>query len=108
MFEIGTWTEQRRRERECKDLDQQPAMIFIGSGQAGLELAARLNFYETRPILEREARIGDLWRKRYGAFCLRDPVGTSRRLRPTVLNGRRSKFESSPGLSIAIMNPVNS
>ncbi len=82
---FGTWPEQRRLERECEHPDQQPAVIIVGGGQAGLELAARLKYLGVKTlIVEREARIGDMWRKRYEALCLHDPVCTSCRslLRP--------------------------
>ncbi len=76
----GTWPEQRRRERECEDPDQQPVVIIVGGGQSGLELAARLKYLGIKTLVaEREARIGDLWRKRYEALCLHDTVCTSSR-----------------------------
>ena len=75
---FGTWPEQRRRERECVEPDQQPAVIIAGGGQSGLELAARLKYLGVKTlVVEREARIGDLWRKRYEALCLHDTVCTS-------------------------------
>ena len=64
---------------------QDAAVIIVGGGQAGLELAARLKYLGVKTlIVEREARIGDMWRKRYEALCLHDPVCTSCRslLRP--------------------------
>ena len=77
---FGTWPEQRRRERECEDPDQQPVVIIAGGGQSGLELAARLKYLGIKTlVVEREARIGDLWRKRYEALCLHDTVCTSSR-----------------------------
>ena len=77
---FGTWPEQRRRERECEDPDQQPVVIIVGGGQSGLELAARLKCLGIKTlVVEREARIGDLWRKRYEALCLHDTVCTSSR-----------------------------
>jgi hypothetical protein len=77
-MKFGTWPEQRRRERECEGPDQQPAVIIAGGGQSGLELAARLKYLGVKTlVVEREARIGDLWRKRYEALCLHDTVCTS-------------------------------
>jgi hypothetical protein len=74
----GTWPEQRRRESACEEPDQQPVVIIVGGGQSGLELAARLKYLGIKTlVVEREARIGQLWRKRYEALCLHDTVCTS-------------------------------
>jgi len=74
----GTWPEQRHRERECEGPDQQPVVIIVGGGQSGLELAARLKYLGVKTlVVEREARIGDNWRKRYEALCLHDTVCSS-------------------------------
>jgi hypothetical protein len=83
-LKFGTWPEQRRQERECVGPDQKPAVIIAGGGQSGLELAARLKYLGVKTlVIEREARIGDLWRKRYEALCLHDTVCTSfRRILP--------------------------
>ena len=71
----GTWPEQRKRESECEGTDQQPAVLIVGGGQSGLELAARLKYLGVKTlVIEREARIGHLWRKRYEALCLHDTV----------------------------------
>ncbi|KAI0298791.1 FAD/NAD(P)-binding domain-containing protein [Multifurca ochricompacta] len=71
----GTWPEQRRQERECEGPDQQPVVLIVGGGQSGLELAARLKYLGIKTlVVEREARIGHLWRKRYEALCLHDTV----------------------------------
>jgi hypothetical protein len=79
----GTWPEQRRHERECEGPDQQPIVLIVGSGQSGLELAARLKYLGIKTlVVEREVRIGDLWRKRYDALCLHDTVCTFHRTAP--------------------------
>jgi hypothetical protein len=71
----GTWPEQRRQERACEEPDQQPAVIIAGGGQSGLELAARLKYLGVKTlVVEREARVGQLWRNRYEALCLHDTV----------------------------------
>ncbi|TFY82502.1 hypothetical protein EWM64_g1514 [Hericium alpestre] len=67
------WQEKRRREIECEDED--PKVIIIGAGQSGLDVAARLKYLGVKSlIIEREPRVGNLWRKRYEALCLHDTV----------------------------------
>jgi phosphoglycerate dehydrogenase-like enzyme len=74
----GTWLQQRHQERECEGPEQQPVVIIVGGGQSGLELAARLKYLGIKTlVVEREARIGELWRKRYEALCLHDTVCAS-------------------------------
>ena len=77
-YKSGSWPEKRRRELECKEPNQQPAVLVVGGGQAGLEIAARLKYLGVKTlVIEREARVGDLWRKRYESLCLHDAVCTS-------------------------------
>lgn len=69
----GKWHEKRKREIEC--LDEDPKVIVVGDGQAGLEIAARLKYLGVKTlVVEREPRVGNLWRKRYEALCLHDTV----------------------------------
>ncbi|KAI5122701.1 hypothetical protein M0805_009754 [Coniferiporia weirii] len=69
----GMWPEKRRRETEFED--REPAVIIIGGGQAGLEIAARLKLLDVPAlIIERQERVGNQWRGRYEALCLHDPV----------------------------------
>ncbi|EJD04564.1 FAD/NAD-binding domain-containing protein [Fomitiporia mediterranea MF3/22] len=69
----GMWPEQRRREINFEDTE--PAVVIIGGGQSGLEVAARLKLLDVPTlIVERQARVGDQWRGRYEALCLHDPV----------------------------------
>lgn len=69
----GKWHEKRKREIEC--LDEDPKVIVVGGGQAGLEIAARLKYLGVKTlVVEREPRVGNLWRKRYEALCLHDTV----------------------------------
>lgn len=52
-----------------------PPVLIVGAGQSGLILAARLKFLGVEAILiERDARIGDSWRRRYDSLCLHFPV----------------------------------
>ncbi|THH13418.1 hypothetical protein EW146_g6790 [Bondarzewia mesenterica] len=69
----GKWQEKRKREIDC--LDEDPKVVVIGAGQCGLEIAARLKYLGVKTlVVEREPRIGNLWRKRYEALCLHDTV----------------------------------
>jgi putative flavoprotein involved in K+ transport len=52
-----------------------PKVVIVGAGQAGLSVAARLNALGIpNLVLERHARTGDNWRRRYGSLVLHDPV----------------------------------
>lgn len=69
----GKWKEQREKEVEFADSD--PQVLVVGGGQSGLEIAARLKcLHVPTLVVEKQARIGDTWRKRYSALCLHDPV----------------------------------
>lgn len=53
----------------------QPDVVIVGGGQAGLSLGARLRHLDVSTlILEKQARPGDHWRRRYKTLCLHDPV----------------------------------
>lgn len=67
------WLDKRNRARAYADHD--PAVLVIGAGQAGLAAAARLNALGIDTlIIDRNARIGDNWRKRYHALTLHNEV----------------------------------
>jgi hypothetical protein len=75
----GKWAVKREREREF--LDEEPAVVVVGGGQSGLDIAARLKMLGINAlVVERNQRIGDNWRKRYAALCLHDPVCESNML----------------------------
>jgi putative flavoprotein involved in K+ transport len=70
-----TWLEQR--EQEAADLGHttQPYVVIVGGGQGGIALGARLRQLRVPTIIvERNARPGDSWRKRYKSLALHDPV----------------------------------
>jgi putative flavoprotein involved in K+ transport len=70
-----TWLEARRREAEELGYAVQPEVVIIGGGQGGIALGARLRQLGVPTIIvERNARPGDSWRKRYKSLCLHDPV----------------------------------
>ena len=53
----------------------QPDVVIVGGGQGGIALGARLRQLGVPTIIvERNARPGDSWRKRYKSLCLHDPV----------------------------------
>jgi putative flavoprotein involved in K+ transport len=71
-----TWL-QKRQEAESEFLagEKQPYVVIVGGGQGGIALAARLKRLDVPAVvLEKNARAGDSWRKRYSSLCLHDPV----------------------------------
>ena len=73
--ERESWLEQRRREADELGVSRQPEVLIIGGGQGGIALAARLRQLDVPTIvIDRHARPGDQWRRRYKSLCLHDPV----------------------------------
>ncbi|KAG6909650.1 hypothetical protein DXG01_016230 [Tephrocybe rancida] len=69
----GKWVDDRKKEAEFEDTS--PAVLIVGGGQSGLEVAARLKALDVPTlVVEKNQRIGDNWRNRYDALCLHDPV----------------------------------
>lgn len=69
------WIEQRELQRASLGHSQQPYVVIVGGGQAGIILGARLRRLGVPfVILERNPRAGDSWRRRYKSLCLHDPV----------------------------------
>ena len=72
-FRGPNWLDLRKAAAEYADRD--PAVLVIGGGQSGLCIAARLKQLQVDTlIVDREARIGDNWRKRYHALTLHNQV----------------------------------
>ncbi|MDM7954589.1 MAG: NAD(P)/FAD-dependent oxidoreductase [Cyanobium sp. CZS 25K] len=70
-----SWAERREAERQALGVTEQPDVLIVGGGQAGLTLAARLRHLEVPTlVLEKLPRPGDHWRRRYRSLCLHDPV----------------------------------
>ncbi|HEY7074559.1 MAG TPA: NAD(P)/FAD-dependent oxidoreductase [Solirubrobacteraceae bacterium] len=70
-----TWLEAREREAAELGYETQPYVVIVGGGQGGIALGARLRQLAVPTIIvERNARPGDSWRKRYKSLCLHDPV----------------------------------
>jgi putative flavoprotein involved in K+ transport len=70
-----TWLEGREQEARQLGYDVQPEVVIVGGGQGGIALGARLRQLGVPTIIvERNARPGDSWRRRYKSLCLHDPV----------------------------------
>ena len=73
--ERKTWLDQRQQEEAELGYTQQPYVLIIGGGQGGIGLAARLRKLGVPTlVIEKNAKAGDSWRKRYKSLCLHDPV----------------------------------
>jgi cation diffusion facilitator CzcD-associated flavoprotein CzcO len=72
-FRGPNWLDLRNASRDYADRD--PTVLVVGGGQAGLAIAARLKQLQIDTlIVDREARVGDNWRKRYHALTLHNQV----------------------------------
>jgi len=72
-FRGPNWLDQRKAANDYDERD--PVVLVVGGGQAGLSIAARLKqLHVDTLIVDREARIGDNWRKRYHALTLHNQV----------------------------------
>jgi cation diffusion facilitator CzcD-associated flavoprotein CzcO len=72
-FRGPNWLDQRKAAVRYDGHD--PDVLVIGGGQAGLSVAARLKQLQIDVlIVDREARVGDNWRKRYHALTLHNQV----------------------------------
>jgi cation diffusion facilitator CzcD-associated flavoprotein CzcO len=67
------WLDRRKTAREFRDRD--PEVVVIGGGQSGLMLAARLRQLDIDPlVVEKTARVGDVWRNRYHSLHLHNEI----------------------------------
>jgi putative flavoprotein involved in K+ transport len=72
-FRGPNWLDLRKTSADYTD--REPTVLVVGGGQAGLAIAARLKQLKIDTlIVDREARIGDNWRKRYHALTLHNQV----------------------------------
>ncbi len=72
-FGAENWLDKRRRAAAYAD--REPAVVVVGGGQAGLGIAARLKALGVDTlVIDREARVGDNWRRRYHALTLHNEV----------------------------------
>jgi hypothetical protein len=63
------------RATESAFAADEPAVLVLGAGHNGLAIAARLGALDVPTlVIEREARVGDTWRKRYASLALHSTV----------------------------------
>jgi len=67
------WQDRRNASRLFEDND--PDVMVVGGGQAGLMMAARLGQLDIKTlVVEKTDRIGDIWRNRYHALRLHNEI----------------------------------
>ena len=70
-----SWLERKTEQDAALGDSEQPYVVIVGGGQAGIGLGARLKRHGIPTvILEKNDRAGDSWRKRYKSLHLHDPV----------------------------------
>ena len=70
-----TWQDRRRAEAEAMGITEQPYVLVVGAGQAGLAIGATLRLLGVPCLLiDKHPRVGDQWRSRYRSLTLHDPV----------------------------------
>lgn len=73
---VENWLDQRNATREFRDRD--PDVLVIGAGMAGLMAAARLGQMEISTlVVDRQERVGDIWRQRYHSLTLHNQICTN-------------------------------
>jgi cation diffusion facilitator CzcD-associated flavoprotein CzcO len=70
------WLDRRGAALAYRDRD--PEVLIIGAGQAGLMLAARLRHLDVDAlVVDRDGRVGDVWRKRYHSLTLHNEIASN-------------------------------
>ncbi|MCK1513129.1 NAD(P)-binding domain-containing protein [Bradyrhizobium sp. 190] len=70
------WLDRRGAAVAYRDRD--PEVLIIGAGQAGLMLAARLRHLDVDAlVVDRDERVGDVWRKRYHSLTLHNEIASN-------------------------------
>jgi putative flavoprotein involved in K+ transport len=71
----ASWLDEREVEAATLGVIEQPYVLIVGGGQAGIALGARLRQLRVPTIIvDKRGRPGDQWRSRYKSLCLHDPV----------------------------------
>jgi cation diffusion facilitator CzcD-associated flavoprotein CzcO len=69
----GNWFERRQRQKDL--IGEDPTVFVVGAGQAGLNIAARLQVMGVSTlIVDKNERVGDNWRSRYRTLVTHDPI----------------------------------
>ncbi len=69
------WQELLLEEQATMGITQQPYVLVVGAGQAGLAIGATLRLLGVpHLIIDKHPRVGDQWRSRYKSLTLHDPV----------------------------------
>lgn len=72
-FGGANWSDLRSVEQAFAD--REPTVLIIGGGQAGITLAARLRLLGVDTlVIERKARVGQVWSDRYHSLALHNQV----------------------------------
>lgn len=59
------------RQKELSFENEEPQVVILGGGHNGLSAAAQLRVFGVKTlVVERNARVGDNWRRRYSALAL--------------------------------------
>lgn len=67
-----------RRKAALAYCDRDPQVLIVGAGQAGLMLAARLRHLDIDAlVVDRDERVGDVWRKRYHSLTLHNEIASN-------------------------------
>jgi thioredoxin reductase len=75
-FGTANWADHRRAAQAFAD--REPTVLVVGGAQAGLGIAACLGQIGVDAlVIDRHARIGDSWRKRYHSLTLHNEVYTN-------------------------------
>jgi len=72
---FGGDTKAQRHARELEYSDRDPAVIVVGGGHNGISTGAQLRMLGVDAlVVERNARVGDVWRNRYASLALHNKI----------------------------------